>query len=145
MDFGFAKYLKKAKAMTQCGTPDYLCPEIIRGIGSDLRSDIWALGVLLWEMIGGFSPFRSSDPNILYENILNWKISWPRNIDKISKDLIWKILVVEPEMRISLSDIKEHMFFNDINWKDLKAKRIDPPFLPELVDEFSWEYFKNDK
>mmetsp|Transcript_11724 Transcript_11724/g.10357 ORF Transcript_11724/g.10357 Transcript_11724/m.10357 type:complete len:259 (+) Transcript_11724:174-950(+) len=144
VDFGFAKILNKNKAKTHCGTIDYLSPELIRGVGSDLRSDIWSLGVLLCEMIGGFTPFRSPDPNTLYDNILNCKINWPRNIDKISKDLILNILVVEPEMRYGLEEIKQHMFFVDTDWEMLKDKKIDPPFTPELDDKFSLEYFKND-
>ena len=54
------------------------------------------------------------------------------------------ILVAEPEMRISLENIKEHLFFKDIDWNQLKNKKIDPPFIPELEDNFSLEYFKND-
>lgn len=95
-------------------------------------------------MIGGFTPFRSPDPNTLYDNIVRLKISWPKNADKIAKDLISKMLVVEPEMRISLSDAKEHQFFKDIDWDLITKKKEDPPFVPQLDDDFSLEYFKND-
>ncbi|CAI2382949.1 unnamed protein product [Moneuplotes crassus] len=147
VDFGFAKHLRSqsSKAKTKCGTPDYLPPEVIRGIGSDLRSDIWSLGVLLCEMIGGFTPFRASDPQNLYDNVLNLNITWPRNIDKISKDLISKILVCEPEMRITIPDMKEHIFFKNIDWESLEEKKVSPPLVPDLEDEFSLEYFKDDK
>ncbi|CAI2380583.1 unnamed protein product [Moneuplotes crassus] len=147
IDFGFAKQLQDdtSKTKTKCGTINYLSPEVIRGVGSDLRSDIWSLGVLLCEMIGGFSPFRSPDPQTLYENILKLNITWPRNIDKISKDLISQMLVCEPEMRLPLTSIKEHLFFKNIDWEALSNRKVSPPFVPDLEDEFSLEYFKNDK
>lgn len=96
-------------------------------------------------MIGGFTPFKASDPNHVYENILCCNIAWPRNADKIAKDLISKILVAEPEMRISLNDIKEHMFFKDIDWNLAERKKLDPPFVPELESNFSLENFKSDE
>lgn len=95
-------------------------------------------------MIGGFAPFKASDPNKVFDNILKLRIGWPRNADKVAKDLITKMLVIEPEMRISLSDIKEHSFFSDIDWSLVASKKEDPPFIPELEEPFSLEYFKTD-
>ena len=71
-------------------------------------------------------------------------MSWPRNTDKVAKDLISKMLVVEPDMRISLSDIKDHSFFSDIDWSLISSKKEDPPFIPDLESPFSLEYFKSD-
>ena len=60
------------------------------------------------------------------------------------KDLISKMLVVESEMRISISDIKTHSFFKDIDWDQAERRKLDPPFIPELDDIYSLEYFKED-
>ena len=112
IDFGFAKILKKdpktglKKTKTHCGTPAYMAPEVLRNIGYDTSVDIWCLGILLCEMIGGCTPFHHPDTKKMYDNILMNKIKYPKNTEKMTKDLINKILVSEPEMRISLNGIK---------------------------------------
>ena len=95
-------------------------------------------------MIGGFTPFRSPDPTKTFDNILMLKINWPRNADKITKDLIQKMLVIEPEMRISIDEIKSHSFMSNIDWDLVKGKKLDPPFIPDLETIYSLEHFKND-
>jgi CRP-like cAMP-binding protein len=62
VDFGFAKVIKNSKTYTLCGTPEYLAPEIVLGRGHDKSVDYWAFGILLYEMIAGYSPF--SDPQV---------------------------------------------------------------------------------
>jgi CRP-like cAMP-binding protein len=62
VDFGFAKVIKNTKTYTLCGTPEYLAPEIVLGRGHDKSVDYWAFGILLYEMIAGYSPF--SDPQV---------------------------------------------------------------------------------
>jgi CRP-like cAMP-binding protein len=62
VDFGFAKVIKNTKTFTLCGTPEYLAPEIVLGRGHDKSVDYWAFGILLFEMIAGYSPF--SDPQV---------------------------------------------------------------------------------
>lgn len=64
VDFGFAKVIKNSKSYTLCGTPEYLAPEIVLGRGHDKAVDLWALGILIFEMIAGYSPF--SDPQVIY-------------------------------------------------------------------------------
>mmetsp|Transcript_41508 Transcript_41508/g.47877 ORF Transcript_41508/g.47877 Transcript_41508/m.47877 type:complete len:126 (+) Transcript_41508:1554-1931(+) len=89
VDFGFAKVLKDSeKTYTNCGTPGYMAPEVIEKYGTDYKADIWGLGVLLCEMIGGFTPFYDPSPSKMYENITNLKIKWPKNIDQVAKNLV---------------------------------------------------------
>lgn len=54
------------------------------------------------------------------------------------------MLVVESGMRASISDIKAHSFFKDIEWDLAERRQLDPPFIPEMEDIFSLEYFKED-
>ena len=112
VDFGFSKIIKEgSKTYTVWGTLNYMAPEIIQKWGHDTRSDIWALGVLFWEIIGRFPPFHDQNPTKIFENIISWRINWPKNMDKIARDLASKMLVVDPEIRISFEDIKQHTFF----------------------------------
>ena len=61
VDFGFAKQLKQGKTSTNCGTPVYLAPEILRGQGHSFEVDIWSLGVLMVELVSGQTPFHAED------------------------------------------------------------------------------------
>ena len=71
VDFGFAKYLKdKDRTYTNCGTPVYIAPEVIKEIGYGKQSDVWSFGVLLCEMITGISPFSDGNKDSIYEKIL---------------------------------------------------------------------------
>lgn len=61
-DFGMAKYIKNNElAMTFCGTPEYLSPEVIRGQGCDKSTDWWSLGILTYEMMFGLPPFYNKN------------------------------------------------------------------------------------
>jgi len=99
VDFGFSKFLKKERdfrSFTKCGTPGYIAPEILRQtdreaggyrVGYGFESDVWSVGVLMCELIGGFNPFFCSDPLKMQENILKLQINWPKNMDTIMKSL----------------------------------------------------------
>ena len=111
-DFGWSNYIQEDKERkTVCGTPIYLAPEIIKEQGHDERVDIWCIGVLLFELITGSVPFRGNDIETLKSNILHLKITWPKEMNPDVKDLISKILKVDPNKRLPLEDILQHPFF----------------------------------
>ena len=111
-DFGWSNYIQEDKERrTVCGTPIYLAPEIIKEQGHDERVDIWCIGVLLYELITGSVPFKGNDIETLKSNILHLKISWPKEMNPDAKDLISKILKLDPSQRLPLEDILEHPFF----------------------------------
>ena len=111
-DFGWSNYIEEEKERkTVCGTPIYLAPEIIKEKGHDEKVDIWCIGVLLFELMTGTVPFQGKDIETLKSNILHLRISWPKEINKEAKDLITKILKLDPSERITLEDMLEHPFF----------------------------------
>ena len=110
-DFGWSNYISEEdERRTVCGTPIYLAPEIIKEHGHDERVDVWCIGVLLFELITGSVPFTGSDIDTLKTNILHLKISWPKDINQDVKNLISKILKIEPSQRLSLEEILNEPF-----------------------------------
>ena len=122
-----------------CGTPGYLAPEIILNKGYGLSIDWWAFGVLLYEMICGVEPFYDDEPIKVYENILKGKLLFSSDFDTQSKSLIKHLL--EPELsrrygnlKNGVNDIKNHLFFKNMNWDKLITQEIEAPFIPNIKD-----------
>ena len=111
-DFGWSNYMQgDMKRTTVCGTPVYLAPEIINNQGHDEHVDIWCIGVLLFELMAGYSPWQGNDVQTVKYNISRLKIQWPRDMDRDAADLISRILKYNPEERIPLSQMLLHPFF----------------------------------
>jgi len=147
-DFGLSKMLNssKDKAFTVCGTLQYLAPEMFTNQGYDKNVDWWALGCLIYEMLTGKLPFPIKRGMSLNNEIYKSKIQYPRFLDQDARDLISKLLEVDPKKRLGsgkggVEKIKKHPFFEEINWKDFWDKKIIPPFKPDLEDELDLKYF----
>ena len=145
-DFGWSNYVdSKEIRSTYCGTPVYLAPEMIKEIGHDEHLDIWCIGVLLFELLTGNVPFKGKDIQSLNNNILSLKISWPKDIDPIAKNLIFKILKPNPNERISLRDMLKHPFFKEkLDDDNLERDLIKPDgikYPPFLISTYSIEHY----
>ena len=145
-DFGWSNYVdSKEIRRTYCGTPVYLAPEMIKEIGHDEHLDIWCIGVLLFELLTGNVPFKGKDIDSLNNNILSLKISWPKDINLVAKNLILKILKPDPGERISLRDMLKHPFFrtklNDDNLERFLVKPDGVKFPPFLMSKYSIENY----
>ncbi|CAI0404394.1 unnamed protein product [Linum tenue] len=122
------------------GTPDYLAPEILLGMGHGATADWWSVGIILFELLVGIPPFNAPSPQQVFDNIMNRDIPWPRVPDEISYeayDFIDKLLTENPVQRLGATggkEVKHHAFFRDINWDTLARQKAT--FIPagEAVD-----------
>lgn len=132
-DFGFAKAIGDHGQMTSsCGTPMYMAPEMtMHRPYQGTISDIWACGVVLFIMLAGFPPFHAaSTTDWWYHKLANNRHSvfWMahcRNayFSEAAKDLINKILCVDPTQRISIEGIKAHKWYNGPTIPEATLKR----------------------
>jgi len=112
-DFGLSKRTTNKK-INRCGTPNFMPPEVLNKEDHSFKSDIWSLGVMIYEMVTGEPPFMADTPEKTYMNIKMLAYHFP---DKLKlphsiKDLIKRLLVINPKDRLSLREIRQHEFFS---------------------------------
>ena len=109
-DFGISRLLSSQTelAATCVGTPYYLSPELISGQGYDGRTDVWSLGVLMYEFLVGSPPFEAQGHTETYKKIARVDIKWPAHVTPDARDLISKLLVKDPASRMKLEDVAKH-------------------------------------
>ena len=139
-DFGWCVSVEKGERTTFCGTYEYMAPEMVNDELYDMGIDIWSLGVLLYEMIHGYSPFRAhnnqaQDPKSaqveIFLNIKNNKYTIDKQISEECTDLIAKLLTTDTKKRIKIGDIfthpwvinKEKEYFPLFNRTEIKNKK----------------------
>ena len=135
-DFGLSKIMnniEKDKTYTVCGTPVYVAPEVLTGQGYNKLVDWWSLGVLLYEFLAGYSPYREAKNRVDIQ-IYKKKLKQDPLISNTAFDLITKLCQYNVRLRIgkNLKDIKNHKFFESIDWVKLEKKEITPPFKPKI-------------
>jgi protein kinase A len=136
-DFGFAKVVL-GRTYTICGTPEYIAPEVILNKGHSLPVDWWALGVLIYELLVGIDPFSNDDPVVIFRNIIDNNIRYPKAFDIHARGLIKHLLEADlgkryGNLRGGAGDIKRHKFFKGIDWRLLINRLVPAPYKPILM------------
>ncbi|XP_063187670.1 ribosomal protein S6 kinase alpha-5 isoform X3 [Chroicocephalus ridibundus] len=154
-DFGLSKEFltdENERAYSFCGTIEYMAPDIVRGgdTGHDKAVDWWSVGVLMYELLTGASPFtvdgeKNSQAEIS-RRILKSEPPYPQEMSALSKDIIQRLLMKDPKKRLGCGptdadEIKQHPFFQNMNWDDLAAKKVSAPFKPVIRDELDVSNF----
>lgn len=135
---------------TFCGTPEFLAPEVLTETSYTRAVDWWGLGVLLFEMLVGESPFPGDDEEEVFDSIVHDEVRYPRFLSIEAIAIMRRLLRKNPERRLGTSekdadDVKKQAFFRTINWEDLLSKKLKPPFVPtvknlEDVSNFDEEF-----
>ena len=130
IDFGLSNFFFGDELLlTPCGSPSYTPPEMIKGLKyNGYAVDIWSTGIILYGMLCGYLPFEERDNKALFKKIVKCKVNYPKYVSNNAQSLLKKILVENPDKRITIKEIKKHPFF-------LQGKVIFYKRYPELVEK----------
>ena len=128
-----------AKSMSFVGTHEYLAPEIIKGEGHGSAVDWWTMGIFLYELLFGKTPFKGSGNRVTLFNVVGMPLKFPEGNFPASipaRDLIRGLLEKEPGIRLGgkrgATEIKQHPFFEGVNWALVRCAA--PPEIPQPVE-----------
>ena len=140
-DFGFARYYKQNEMVeTICGSPLYMAPEIMKKKKYKSNVDLWSVGIIMYEMLTGYVPFKARTPLELIQTIENTdKVKFPSNIEisEDCKNLLNSLLQKNPDDRISWSNFFKHPWLGDKNLVDNQ----DVLDQEELLDDNSFSSY----
>ncbi|XP_066254776.1 cGMP-dependent protein kinase 1-like [Euwallacea similis] len=155
-DFGFAKQIPlRGKTFTFAGTPEYVAPEIVLNRGHDKAVDYWTLGVFIFELLTGRTPFRSGDSTHMrtYTKILGGidNVKFPTYVSLKARNLIEKLCRPTASERLGMQkagtkDIKTHRWYQGFEWQKFQQQEILSKFKPNIKDfNKNFDDFKPDK
>ncbi|KAL5507123.1 PKH1 [Sanghuangporus vaninii] len=142
-DFGTGKLLEEGSERTGTfvGTAQYVSPELLTANNTSKASDIWAVGCIIFQMIAGKFPFHALSEYLMWQKVKSLDYTFPDGFDEIAKDLVQKLLVIDPTQRLGAGEsgtpydieaLRCHPFFKDVNWETLWSDPA-PPMEPGLV------------
>uniref|UniRef100_A0A8B9HUG5 protein kinase C n=1 Tax=Astyanax mexicanus TaxID=7994 RepID=A0A8B9HUG5_ASTMX len=138
-DFGLCKEGMgyQDRTSTFCGTPEFLAPEVLTETSYTRAVDWWGLGVLIFEMLVGESPFPGDDEEEVFDSIVNDEVRYPRFLSTEAISIMRRLLRRNPERRLGAGErdaeeVKKHPFLRNVDWGALLAKKIQPPFVPTI-------------
>uniref|UniRef100_A0A3P9NP05 protein kinase C n=1 Tax=Poecilia reticulata TaxID=8081 RepID=A0A3P9NP05_POERE len=138
-DFGLCKEGMgfRDRTSTFCGTPEFLAPEVLTETSYTRAVDWWGLGVLIFEMLVGESPFPGDDEEEVFDSIVNDEVRYPRFLSTEAISIMRRLLRRSPERRLGAGErdaeeVKKHLFFRNLDWDGLLAKKVKPPFVPTI-------------
>ena len=146
-DFGIAKIADNNNAAMNSGTPGYMAPEVICLQNHGIESDYFAIGVILYECINKYRPYKGRTRSEVRDCILAKQVKLNPQDNKVLSeecfDFINKIMRRRPDSRLGhdgIQSIKTHPWLNGYDWNRLREKKIESPFKPEKADNFNKEY-----
>lgn len=135
-DFGTAKLLDKsnggeypqdARAKSFVGTAEYVSPELLNDKSCGRPADIWALGCIIYQMIGGKPPFKGANEYLTFQKVQKLQYAFTAGFPIVIRDLIKRLLILKPGDRLTIEQIKMHYWFRACNWSEGEIWGVNPP------------------
>ncbi|TKA81522.1 hypothetical protein B0A55_02988 [Friedmanniomyces simplex] len=126
------------RAVSFVGTAEYVSPELLRDKNACKASDLWAFGCIIYQLLAGRPPFKAANEYLTFQKILALDYIFPDGFPEVARDLVERLLVLEPANRLPVEHIRNHRFFDGVQlgkalWRQ-KAPRlkayVPPPAEP---------------
>jgi serine/threonine protein kinase len=128
-----------SRANSFVGTAEYVSPELLTDKAACKSSDLWAFGCILYQLLAGRPPFKAGNEYQTFQKIVNLEYEFPIGFPSQARDLISKLLVLDPAQRLTIREVKQHPFFESQVWGralwKLKPPRLRP-LKPGIVASF---------
>ena len=122
------------RAQSFVGTAEYVSPELLTDKNACKASDLWAFGCIIYQLIAGRPPFKAANEYMTFQKIVGLEYSFPDGFPPLARDLVERLLVLDPLTRLPMEHIKAHPFFDGITWgkglwkqKAPRLKAYSPP------------------
>ena len=129
---------ESSRASSFVGTAEYVSPELLTDKSACKASDLWAFGCIVYQLLAGRPPFKAANEYLTFQKIVALEYSFPEGFPSVARDLIERLLVLDPTLRLSLEHIKNHEFFRGITWGRGLWKQSAPKlrsFVPAAADQ----------
>ena len=104
------------KANSFVGTAEYVSPELLTDKKACKSSDLWAFGCIIYQLLAGRPPFKAGNEYLTFQKIVALEYQFPTGFPEVAKDLVERLLVLDPASRLSIEHIKNHEFFDGMSW-----------------------------
>ena len=126
------------RAISFVGTAEYVSPELLTEKNAGKVSDLWAFGCIIYQLLAGRPPFKAANEYLTFQKIVALDYSFPSGFPMVARDLVERLLVLDPSRRLTMDHVKNHEFFDGIKWGrglwQQKAPRLKshnaPPVAP---------------
>lgn len=122
------------RARSFVGTAEYVSPELLTDKNACKASDLWAFGCIIFQLLTGRPPFKAGNEYLTFQKIVALEYDFPPGFPPAARDLVERLLVLDPSRRLSIEHIKNHEFFDGVRWGRglwrMKAPRLKPYIAP---------------
>eukprot|EP00040_Diaphanoeca_grandis_P021051 m.112043 g.112043 ORF g.112043 m.112043 type:complete len:942 (+) comp28164_c0_seq1:154-2979(+) len=134
------------RTSTFCGTPEFIAPEVLTQNDYTIAVDWWGVGVLIFEMLVGEAPFPGETEEQIFEAIVHDEVRYPHHLSISTTNIVRKLLQKNPSKRLGAGpadagDVMKHVYFRNMDWDKLMAKKLRAPFVPRLAGNKDLSHF----
>ncbi|KAF2690206.1 kinase-like protein [Lentithecium fluviatile CBS 122367] len=108
--------MESDRAQSFVGTAEYVSPELLTDKNACKASDLWAFGCIIYQLLAGRPPFKAANEYQTFQKIVGLEYTFPDGFPPLAKDLVERLLVLDPLTRLPMEHIKSHPFFEGIVW-----------------------------